>query len=77
MLLLCSAKTRSVRCLTLAHYNGARPHSALGPGIPDPPAMAALPAKQSSWRLGRQLTVVTRPVLGGLHHEYAFVAATG
>jgi hypothetical protein len=34
-------------------------------------------AKQSSWCLGRQLTVVVRSVLGGLHHEYALVAATG
>jgi transposase InsO family protein len=57
----------------VTHYNGARPHSALGPGIPDPPAMAALPAKQSSWCLGRQLTVGVRSVLGGLHHEYALV----
>ena len=61
----------------VTHYNGARPHSALGPGVPDPPALAALPAKQSSWCLGRQLTVVVRSVLGGLHHEYALVAATG
>lgn len=59
------------------HYNGARPHSALGPGAPDPPAMVASPAKQSSWRLGRQLTVVARAVLGGLHHQYALVVAIG
>jgi hypothetical protein len=39
--------------------------------------MAALPAKQNSWRLGGQRTVVARSVLGGLHHEYALVAATG
>jgi transposase InsO family protein len=44
----------------VAHYNGARPHSTLGPGVPDRPAMAALPAKQSSRCLGRQLTVVAR-----------------
>jgi transposase InsO family protein len=74
---LSESHLRSILKEWVAHYNGARPHSALGPGIPDPPAMAALPSKQSSWRLGRQLTVVARSVLGGLHHEYALVLATG
>jgi putative transposase len=68
---------RSILKEWVTHYNGARPHSALGPGVPDPPARAALPAKHSSWCLGRRLAVVARSVLGGLHHEYALVAATG
>jgi hypothetical protein len=34
------------------HYNGSRPHMALGPGVPDPPAKAATsPAQQSRHRI--------------------------
>lgn len=58
------------------HYNGARPHTALGPGIPDPPATLALPANQKCWPCsGAQLAVRSRSVLGGLHHEYSLVSA--
>lgn len=59
----------------IAHFNAARPHSALGPGIPDPPI--SLPAKLQQQRhkqpSGSQL--ITRPVLGGLHHEYSLQLA--
>ena len=52
------------------HYNRGRPHKSLGPGIPQPlvpiptpsPDRHAIPA-------GRR--VHTRPVVGGLHHEYS------
>jgi transposase InsO family protein len=37
---LSESHLRSILKEWVAHYNGARPHSALGPGIPDPPAMA-------------------------------------
>ena len=56
------------------HYNRGRPHSSLGPGIPDP-------ARRSAGRLSVTATacrpssrVVAKPVLGGLHHEYRLVA---
>jgi transposase InsO family protein len=59
----------------IGHFNAARPHSALAPGIPDPPI--TLPAKLQLQRhklpSGSRLT--TRPVLGGLHHEYALQLA--
>lgn len=49
------------------HYNGERPHCSLGLEAPaGPPARAAPP---QSGRL------VSRPVLGGLHHEYEWVVA--
>jgi transposase InsO family protein len=54
------------------HYNRGRPHSALGPGVPDPPS--GLPTAQklvSRHRLGQGLVVHSRPVLNGLHHEYS------
>jgi len=32
----------------VTNYNGARPHMALGPGVPDPPVEAALHANEKS-----------------------------
>jgi transposase InsO family protein len=59
----------------IEHFNAARPHSALGPGIPDPPI--SLPAKlqQQRHKLPSGSRLTTRPVLGGLHHEYALQCA--
>ena len=54
------------------HYNRGRPHSRLGPGVPDPPAMLATIRKlKSRHRLGEGVAVLAKSVLGGLHHEYA------
>jgi transposase InsO family protein len=51
------------------HYNRGRPHSNLGPGIPD--TYVALPAvEESRHAIPRDQRVVTKSVLGGLHHEY-------
>jgi hypothetical protein len=53
----------------VAHYNRGRPHSSLGPGIPEP--SAGIPAPQiSGHRIRCGHRVVGGPVLGGLHHEY-------
>ena len=51
------------------HYNRGRPHSALGPGIPEPP-QAQVPASGHRHRLPNGHRVTLHPVLGGLHHEY-------
>jgi putative transposase len=54
------------------HYNGSRPHMALGPGVPDPPAKtAAFPTQQSRHRIRQGFVVLAKSVLGGLHHEYS------
>jgi putative transposase len=51
------------------HYNRGRPHSSLEPGIPVPPR--DLPQEASSrYRIPKDYRVVTKPILGGLHHEY-------
>jgi transposase InsO family protein len=52
------------------YYNTARPHMSLGPGIPSPPD--DLPVKPSSERhqIRPGHRIVSKPVLGGLHHEY-------
>jgi hypothetical protein len=64
-----SQRDRVCEPYRVAHYNRGRPHTSLGPGIPDPPHDG--PASCSS---GHQIRdghrVVAAPVLGGLHHEY-------
>jgi len=69
---LSEAHLRSILREWVAHYNGGRPHSALGPGIPGPPAALALgmkPESQHRWMPGAPVRV--KSVLGGLHHEYS------
>ncbi len=54
----------------MIHYNRGRPHSALGPGIPEPP-QASVPASGHRHRLPTGHRVKSASVLGGLHHEYS------
>ncbi len=56
------------------HYNTGRPHLSLGPGIPQPPTSMPAPRQAHRHRLPAHLHVVTRPILGGLHHEYGLAA---
>jgi transposase InsO family protein len=56
----------------VAHYNRGRPHSSLGPGIPEP-NQATVPTGDQRHELPTGHTVVKRAVLGGLHHEYSLV----
>ena len=51
------------------HYNRGRPHSSLGPGIPEPP-QAEVPASAKRHELPEGFRVASTPVLSGLHHEY-------
>jgi len=60
---------RSVLAEWVAHYNRGRPHSSLGPGIPDP-AEDWLAPPSSGHRIRDGHRVVAKQVLGGLHHEY-------
>jgi len=53
----------------ITHYNRGRPHSALGPGFPEP-IQATVPASGHRHRLPPGHRVSKSPVLGGLHHEY-------
>jgi putative transposase len=50
-------------------YNRGRPHSALGPGLPEPISEHLTPTEHRH-QLPIGYRVVKRPVLGGLHHEY-------
>jgi putative transposase len=61
----------------VTHYNGRRPHSALGPGVPDPPARSAqIPKCESRHRLAASVLVLANSVLGGLHHEYSIAVTS-
>jgi hypothetical protein len=51
------------------YYNRGRPHSSLGPGIPEP-LKAVVPAGPHRHKLPPGYRVTSRAVLGGLHHEY-------
>ena len=58
------------------HYNRGRPHSSLGPGLPAPPP--GLPAAPiAGYDLPRDVRVVARSILGGLHHEYGLERLAG
>jgi transposase InsO family protein len=60
----------------IAHYNGARPHSALGPGVPGPARESArVPESASRHGLTAGALVLAKSVFGGLHHEYSLAAA--
>lgn len=53
----------------VGHYNEARPHSSLGPGIPDGGDRFLAP-KGRGHALPDRTQTHKRAVLGGLHHEY-------
>ncbi|MGZ5433455.1 MAG: integrase core domain-containing protein [Thermoanaerobaculia bacterium] len=58
----------------VAHYNRGRPHSALGPSVPEPTPRIPAPLQPHRHALPAGSRVVSTPVLGGLHHEYALAA---
>src|ERR1700716_2479129 len=68
---LSESHLRSILKSWVGHYNTGRPHMALGPGVPDPPAtMKVIPKPTSRHRRGESYAVRANPILGGLHHEY-------
>ena len=69
---------RSILKSWMPHYNSARPHMALGPGVPDPPpAPSDFGKSRSRHRREEAYVVRAKSVLGGLHHEYSFAPACG
>ncbi len=62
---------RHLRCVLqkwVGHYDQARPHASLGPGIPDMPLNRLAPP--SGHQIPHDQRVIATPILGGLHHEY-------
>jgi putative transposase len=52
------------------YYNQGRPHSSLGPGIPEAETTCFTPITLSRHHLPQGTKVTAKKVLGGLHHEY-------
>jgi transposase InsO family protein len=75
MIPLSEAHLRSILREWVAHYNGGRPHSALGPSVPGPPlGSTRRPEADARHRWMPGALVRAKPVLGGLHHEYSLAA---
>jgi putative transposase len=55
--------------LWVNHYNRGRPHSGLGPGIPDP-EVGGQRVRPCGHHLPIDQRVVAKAILGGLHYEY-------
>jgi len=58
----------------LMHYNRGRPHSSLGPGLPEPPLNVSVPLQRQRHRFDRSSRVVAHSVVNGLHREYRLLA---
>jgi putative transposase len=52
------------------HYNQTRPHSSLGPGLPEARPGLPVPLQEQRHRIPTGFQVRAQPILGGLHHEY-------
>lgn len=72
---LSESHLRSILRAWVGHYNGGRPHTALGPVVPDPPSSIVSATTQTRHRIGERLGVRAKSVLGGLHHECSLVPA--
>jgi len=72
---LSEAHLRQTLKAWVTHYNRGRPHTALDPGVPDPPASLAVPLSSFRHRLDDFRSVHAKAILGGLHHEYSLARA--
>ena len=72
------AHLRAILESWVEHYNGGRPHSSLGPGVPGPPITAVVIARQSNFRywLEEGVPVRSKSILNGLHHEYSIASVS-
>jgi hypothetical protein len=68
-------ETQYYGCCVVDLYNRGRPHSRLGPGIPDPNSDTIAP-RLTGHEVERGYRVRVQPILGGLHHEYRLEAVT-
>jgi len=63
---------RDILSRWITHYNRGRPHSSLGPGLPEPPPDRLVASNGHQLPDGHR--VVATPILAGLHHEYRLEA---
>lgn len=72
MIPMSEAHLRSILREWATHYKPRRPHSALGPGVPDSPKESVKASKSKSRDgLAVGALVLARAVMGGLHHEHS------
>ena len=57
------------------YYNQARPHSSLGPNVPEPGGDLPLDRTWPRHTIPSGFRVVSVPILGGLHHDYRLARA--
>ena len=70
------AHLRAILKCWATHYNSGRPHSALGPGVPDPPKdQEVIPKPEARHRLAADALVLAKSVLGGYRVETAHYCA--
>ena len=76
MMPLTEKHLRTVLKQGVTHYNGSQSHSCLGPGLPNPPL--GLPVSPHKYRrlIPGHLKVISRSIVGGLHHEYDLIPTT-
>lgn len=55
---------RSITTNWITHYNKGRPHSSLGPGIPNPPSDLPVALQTHRHRIPNHLKVMAHPILG-------------
>jgi transposase InsO family protein len=71
MILLNEGHLRMTLRSWVTHYNRGRPHSSLGPSIPEMVIDNSLPrSRMQGHRLPRDCEIRAKDILGGLHHEY-------
>ena len=56
----------------VSYYNQIRPHSALGPRVPEP-KNSPVPLQRRRHHIGSGQKVVSKDVLNGLHHKYCLI----
>ena len=64
-----SESLRTILKEWVRHYNRGRPHSSLGPGIPQA-GLRYRRVRHCGHRIPMHHRVMAKPILGGLHHEY-------
>ena len=70
MIPLSEKQLRTILAEWVTHYNQGRPHASLGPGIPEPADIFLPRQGHDRHALAPECKLTTRPILGGLHHEY-------
>jgi transposase InsO family protein len=66
---------RRLLCEWRDYYNRARPHSSLGPNVPEPANGLHVEPAPHRHQIPSGKRIVSRPVLGGLHHDYRLARA--